>query len=286
MTVEEIRKSFLAGDTRRDKGLTTPEDIIRCDNIPYGEHGVWNLTDVYYPKTTTSCQKTIISIHGGAWVYGTKEQYQFYCMNLAQRGFTVVNFNYRLAPEHKYPTALEDVNQLFVWLRLHYEEYFVDLNQLYIVGDSAGAQLASQYLIMLNNKEYATTFSFPIESEIKIKAAALNCGAYDILKIMEISEDEGIFSYIGDTDPKTLDVLQYLNDQFPPTILTTATHDFLKEMAKPMYERLRMANVPCKMKVYEGIDGRELCHVFHLNIRSEEAKICNDEECEFFDSIQ
>ncbi|MFR5151238.1 MAG: carboxylesterase family protein [Ruminococcus sp.] len=58
--------------------------------------------DVYRPKQAQGEDlPVIISVHGGAWMYGDKERYQYYCMSLAQRGFAVVNFTYRLAHESK-----------------------------------------------------------------------------------------------------------------------------------------------------------------------------------------
>ena len=158
--VRDIRINWKISDDKRDEGLTTPEDIIRFDNISYGPYGDANLLDIYHQKKVTKPQKTIISIHGGGWVYGSKEQYQFYGMRLAQRGFTFVNFNYRLAPEYKYPTALEDINQVFLFIRDHAEEYAIDTNNIFVVGDSAGAQLATQYLIICTNPEYAKHFTF------------------------------------------------------------------------------------------------------------------------------
>ena len=133
--VRDIRINWKISDDKRDEGLTTPEDIIRFDNISYGPYGDANLLDIYHQKKVTKPQKTIISIHGGGWVYGSKEQYQFYGMRLAQRGFTFVNFNYRLAPEYKYPTALEDINQVFLFIRDHAEEYAIDTNNIFVVGD-------------------------------------------------------------------------------------------------------------------------------------------------------
>ena len=99
--VTDIRTNWAISDRERDEGLTTPEDITRHDDISYGPYGEWNLLDIYHKKDVNTCQPTIVNIHGGGWVYGNKEIYQFYCMSLAQRGYTVVNFNYRLAPENK-----------------------------------------------------------------------------------------------------------------------------------------------------------------------------------------
>ena len=105
-TVEQLRKGIAESDARRDAGLTTPEDIQRFDDLRYGDDPQWNVLDVYRPKGEEGKLPVIFSIHGGGWVYGDKQLYSHYCMRLAQRGFAVVNFSYRLAPESKYPAAL------------------------------------------------------------------------------------------------------------------------------------------------------------------------------------
>ena len=117
LVVAKIREEFGASDAKRDAGLTTPSDIQRFDNICYGKDPVWQSLDLYRPKSMDEKKlPVIVSVHGGAWVYGTKEVYQFYCMRLAQFGFAVVNFNYRLAPENKFPSSLEDTNLVFQWI--------------------------------------------------------------------------------------------------------------------------------------------------------------------------
>ncbi len=104
---EKLRAEFKKADDIRDAGLSTPDDIIRYDNICYGEDKKWQMLDVYRPKDKKDeILPVIVSIHGGGWVYGDKERYQYYCMNLAERGFAVVNFTYRLAPEFKFPSPL------------------------------------------------------------------------------------------------------------------------------------------------------------------------------------
>ena len=105
--VQDIRINWAIGDAKRDAGLTTPDDIMRFDDISYGPYGKDNLLDIYVLKDTKTVRPTIVNIHGGGWVYGCKEIYQFYCMRLAERGFTVVNINYRLAPETRFPALRE-----------------------------------------------------------------------------------------------------------------------------------------------------------------------------------
>ena len=97
VTSDRLRREFGAQDAIRDAGLTVPADVERKTNIPYGAHPQ-QVLDVYRPKDAAGKLPVIVSVHGGGWVYGDKELYQHYTMNLAQRGFAVVNFSYHLAP--------------------------------------------------------------------------------------------------------------------------------------------------------------------------------------------
>lgn len=282
--VQDIREGFGKSDRKRDKGLTTPSDMIRHDDISYGPYGKWNLLDIYYTKNTDQCQPAIVSIHGGGWVYGTKEVYQYYGMNLAKRGFTVVNFNYRLAPENLYPAAIEDINQVFTFLKEQGRNYYIDIDKIFVVGDSAGAQLTSQYLTILTNPDLAAFFDFKLP-QVKIRAAALNCGIYDMRKCIMNKEDIPFFEYIGELEERkleSLDTMKYINKDFPPAFVMSAYNDFLLKFAQPMYEHLKQLGIDTQLKIYGSPDQKEIGHVFHVNIKLQEAELCNNEECEFF----
>ena len=90
---DTVRAMFKEGDDIRDAGLTTPDDVVRFDDIAYGDDPM-QVLDVYRPSDAEGERlPVIVSVHGGAWVYGDKERYQYYCMSLAQHGFAVVNFS-------------------------------------------------------------------------------------------------------------------------------------------------------------------------------------------------
>jgi acetyl esterase/lipase len=108
-----FREMCAMSDAERDAGLTTPPEVERFDDIQYGSDSQWNVLDVYRPKALSGKLPVIVSFHGGGWVYGDKNVYQFYCMELAKRGFAVVNYSYRLAPEYRYPAPYEDTNEVF-----------------------------------------------------------------------------------------------------------------------------------------------------------------------------
>lgn len=283
VTSDMIRKMFAEGDEKRDAGLTTPECIVRYDDIVYGTDEKWQVLDVYRPRDAEGkVLPVIVSVHGGGWVYGDKERYQFYCMNLAERGFAVVNFTYRLAPEAKYPAPLEDTNLVFTWVLENAGKYGFDTEHIFAVGDSAGAHCLGLYASVCTNTEYAKKYNFSTPEGFAPKAIALNCGAYQV----KLSQDEKLMAdYLpgGGTEEelRLVNVIEHVTENFPPTFLMTAVEDFLKEQAPLLTEKLRECEVPHVSRFYGDKENR-LGHVFQLDIRSDAAKLCNDEECEFF----
>lgn len=261
-----------------------PENIEVVKNIPYGRYGKWNLLDVYYPKGTTKPIPTIINVHGGGYVYGRKEYNKHYCMSLAQRGFTVVNYNYRLAPKSKFPTPIIDTNQVMKWVSKRGRKCHIDTNNIFMTGDSAGAQIASQYSTIVTNPNYARLFQLEIP-KFKIRAIALNCGMYDQLPKIGISFGRMLLSYFGKDYEKhgeKLKVLDYMTKDYPPTFVMTSYNDFLKEQSLPLYRRLQKLGVDSIYKMYGTKAEKEIAHVFHTNLKLPLAKKCNDEECAFF----
>lgn len=286
--VQDIRTNWLISDTKRDEGLTTPEDIRRFDNISYGPYGDENLLDIYVQKSVSKPQATIVNIHGGGWVYGSKEIYQFYCMSLAQHGFTVVNINYRLAPESRFPSPLIDVNQVLTFLENHGKEYYVDTENLILVGDSAGAQITSHYAAIFTNPEFHALFDFKLP-HVQIKALGLNCGKYEGKNIAEEGLDTVFFEYIDSIDKEPskevlnmLDTPKYITEKFPPSFIMSCQNDFLLGNAEPMHKLLSDRGVYSEIKIYGTKEQKDIAHVFHINIKLKEATQCNDDECEFF----
>lgn len=284
-----VRENFKKGDDIRDAGLTTPADIIRFNDIVYGEDPAWQSLDVYRPKAEEGkILPVIVSVHGGGWVYGDKERYQYYCMNLAQRGFAVVNFTYRLAPEYKYPSSLEDTNLVFTWILNHAEEYGFDSKHIFAVGDSAGGHALGLYSAICTNPDYAAKYAFQVPEGFAPTAIGLNCGAYRIELDGDLTDDltkQLMMDFLPGQGTKEelalIDVTQHITSNFPPTFLFTATGDFLIDQAPLLAAKLTECSVPFIYRFY-GDSDHELGHVFHCNIKTEEAKLCNDEECSYF----
>lgn len=297
----KTRRNFGRGDKKRDADQTTPDDVIRFDNILYGDDKKlkkWQLLDVYRPKNLDNenveqgLEKlpVIVSVHGGAWVYGDKEVYQFYCMRLAQRGFAVVNFSYRLAPEAVFPSSLEDTEKVFNWIEANAEKYGFDIDNVFAVGDSAGAHLLSLYASALTNADYAKNFPFIKNKKLVLRGVALNCGKYDMLpqseddKGMKILLETLLGGKVTEEKLQLINACAHVTKDFPPAFVMTCLGDFLYPQAEVMSNVLEKAGVKYEYHCY-GTKEMPLWHVFHCDPHLPQAVECNDDACAFFRSV-
>lgn len=286
-----LRTSFALSDKKRDRGLTVPDGILRSLDIPYGTDSKQQLLDVYRPQSEDGSRgllPVIVSVHGGGWVYGDKELYQYYCMDLALRGFAVVNFSYRLAPEAKFPAQLEDTNAVFHWVLDHAAEYGFDSDSIFAVGDSAGGHLLGLFCDLCVNPAYADRFAFRAPAGFIPRAVALNCGAFQI----ETGNPRDLTTQLmRDLLPKSgqyadlslVQVVDHVAPGFPPSYLMTSAGDFLIEQPKLLMKAFERCGVPYTYKLFGNEkEKRDYGHVFHLNIKSDKAKTVNDTEAVFF----
>ena len=103
--------------------------------------------DVFYPaavENTDQALPTVVWVHGGSWVSGSKDQVANYLRILAAKGFTTVGVDYALAPGETYPTPVRQVNAALAYLQRHAARLHVDPSRFFLAGDSAGAQIAAQ----------------------------------------------------------------------------------------------------------------------------------------------
>ena len=284
------RAAWAENDAKRDEGIPEPEGIRKIEDIVYTESATkeeepWHLTDLYYPDPWESeTYPVIVSIHGGGWFYGDKKLYGLYTKYLASKGFAVVNFNYRLAPEYPYPCGFLDCCRLMDFLAKNAEEYRLNLSRLFLVGDSAGAQLVSQYSIFATSAEYRALFEEAqgLMSPVPAKVA-LNCGVYELYGR---KDSRASANYLPEKLSEELNesithVLDYINKDFPETFLMASVNDPLLPASAVMKKKLEECGVSHEYHEY-GQGNPADAHVFHVNLRSEEGLRCNKDELEFF----
>lgn len=298
LLISLYRHSCKKSDTKRDKKLKYPRNVHILRGLNYYEDNKkCHEFDLFTPNDRPEAMlPVIVVIHGGGYVYGNKELYQFYSAYLASQGFAVICFNYTLAPKAKFPTQLEEINQVFTWMSSHNERYYLDLDNLFAVGDSAGAQLLSQYAAIATNKEYENLFNFKVPTSLQFKAIGLNCGLYDAKTFLENEESSACLSkalnkaYFGKhrfADPsfiKQIDVMANITKNYPPVSMISGQYDFLKDQSSFLDEFLTKNNIEHDYRFYGKEGEKQYQHVFHVNMGLKEAYEANENQLAFFRS--
>ena len=102
---------------------------------------------IYTPnklRQTDGLAPCLVFFHGGGWVIGDLDTHDVVCRKLADEGrLIVISIDYRRAPEHKFPAAVDDAIAATAWIATHAKEFGIDASRLVVGGDSAGGNLAT-----------------------------------------------------------------------------------------------------------------------------------------------
>lgn len=130
---------------------------ISCTNyvIPVTEGAV---TGRYYDsansQTRTSLKPLIVVFHGGGWVFGNIDLYDLYCKHLAKAtDSAILLVDYRLAPKYKFPIAVEDCYDAYLWAVNGVKYWKVDPDRIFLLGDSCGGNLAAGVSLLCRDRK-------------------------------------------------------------------------------------------------------------------------------------
>jgi acetyl esterase len=140
----EARELYLKG-----RVVTNPEppalDSVRPLAIPSPAGSI--PARIYTPlklRKANDLAPCLVFFHGGGWVIGDLDSHDVVCRKLADEGqLIVIAVDYRLAPEHKFPAAVDDAIAATKWIADHARQLGVDASRLTVGGDSAGGNLAA-----------------------------------------------------------------------------------------------------------------------------------------------
>ena len=281
MSLQTLLFKFMCwrNDTHRDEGLTVPSNVKCFTNIRYGKDKKYHLMDIYIPKKHKGRLPVIVSFHGGGWIYGTKETYKYYCMSLAEQGFAVVNPSYRLAPRDRFPAAFRDINKVFGYILKYHRKYGFDTGNIFGIGDSSGATGIAMYAAALTNPAFAEKFPVKTPKGLKLRGLGLNFGLFRAVgnkqAFVNILPKEN-----ADETLPLFHVPDHITADFPPCYVMTAVNDFNKEEQEILTDALEKHGVNYVYRVY-GSKKTPLGHVFHCNLKDENAVNANKEEIDF-----
>ena len=212
-------------------------------------------------KAPHGSRHAILYCHGGGYTSGNLGYSRVLSSKLAHvTGYDVLSFEYRLAPEHPYPAAVEDAMR--AWDYLMYQGYGAE--NVAVAGDSAGGNLA---LVLCRRLKAAGR---------RMPRALLLMSPWTDMTMSGASYRERVESdpmltpeyietvrraYAGDRDLHDPDLSPLLGDlgSFPPTLIQVGDHEILYSDSASLAAALRAAHVPCRLEVSEG-----MWHVFQM----------------------
>ena len=207
-------------------------------NVSYGKSKLQKY-DIIYPITSKQTLPIIFYVHGGSWGGGDKFGYTSFCCKLAKQNFICVNINYRLMPKVGLRVTMLDCVRAIkhfvennTLINKDNQQIFANNKQVFMVGDSAGAQIVSLICAKLTYGK--------IDLDIKPLALGLYYGVYDF---NNLSKDPSLIlrnldKYLkcSTKDSKKLykdfSTTTYLTKNFPPCFLTTGEVDKLHSQTK------------------------------------------------------
>jgi acetyl esterase len=269
------------------------------EDISYGPKGSDNLLDLYRPIPCPGRLPVVLYVHGGGFRSLSKDSHWIMALAFARRGYLVVNINYRLAPQHPYPAAIEDTCAAWLWLQEHIVEHGGDPDRVVVAGESAGANLAMALTVACCYPRPEPWARAVFDAGKVPKVLAPACGFYQVSDakrylragitnrfsqaVLDDCEDcylpdEALRADPGLADPVCIIEQEAPTRPLPPAFLPVGGWDPLKVDNRRMTQALWDRGVEAVDRLYP----REI-HAFHALIFRKRARQCWREMLEFVD---
>lgn len=267
-----------------------PPGIEAMLDVRYNASDADALLDLFYPSGTAGSGRrlpTIVWVHGGAWISGDKDQVRNYLKILAGKGYTTIAVNYSLAPAIGYPTPIWQVNAALAHIRANASRYGVDTSQMFLGGDSAGAQIAGQIANLITSPKYAEALGIsPAVDKADLKGAILFCGPYDGTYggggAFSVLVDVALWSYFGkrnpDGDPRLtqFSVIGNATASLPPLFISAGSADPLEPHSKRLADTAARLGVPVDALFFSDSEDEALPHEYQFNLDTKSGGVALD----------
>jgi acetyl esterase/lipase len=235
---------------KKESGVVYKNDITYADDYPNSTF------DILYSDDQYSSRPTWIHIHGGGFLFGPVQGACYRHTDrtslidaIAEKGYNVVAVRYALSPDYKFPTPIIQMNQVIAYLKENAAGLKLDMREVVIGGDSAGAILAAQYACLATPPAAQAAYGIvPSISESELKAVMLDDGLYDPDIKHAGLFDAMISLHIGEMDRSnpnytTYSIFNYIDSSYPPTFLASGNTDTFEEDQIKLDQRLEELGV-------------------------------------------
>ena len=216
----------------------------------------------YVPKgAADTALPGLVFFHGGGFMIGNLESHDSFCRQLANlAGVKVIALDYRLAPEHKFPAAVDDCIAATKWIFAHAYQLDLDDQRIAVGGDSAGGNLAA---VICNH--FATDCGPTLAFQLLIYPVTDNFVETESRRVLRdtVILDARVIEYFHDgyvggvdvepTDPRVSPAYAPSHVAVPATHIVTAEYDPLRDEGKAYADTLEAAGVPVTYQCYTGL---------------------------------
>lgn len=292
MAIDLLFRTSSVGKVDEKHAAEADKESTGRTDLAYGD-GDDETLDVWTPRDRGSDPlPVIVWVHGGGWVGGDKSDIAPYLKLLAAKGYAAVGIDYSLGPDTHYPVPLRQTDKAIVWLEKNADDLGLDTDRIVLAGDSAGAQIAAQYVAMLGDADYAKEVGVePSIAPDQVVGALLHSGPYDPRKALKASGVMGWFvrtvgwAYLGTKDfddPRVeqASVTSHLTEGFPSTLVTGGDDDPLTAQGKEFAAKLKDLGVEVEPYWAKG-----LFHEFQFNLSDAQAQQVLTESYAFLDKV-
>jgi acetyl esterase len=263
-----------------------PTHVVSQVDVPYRDDDRDARLDVHRSTTADGTLPTIVWVHGGAWLSGSKDLIANYLRVVAGGGCTVVGVGYSIAPRATYPTPALQVLDALAYLTEHAAELGINARRLVLAGDSAGAQIASQVTGMVIDPGYAASIgAVPRISPAQIVGTVLFCGVFDMSLARGLRGRDrwfvdsvmrsftGSSAYLDDPRFDGISVVQHLTADFPPTLVSCGNADSALGHSLSLVARLEALGVPYETLFFEPDHLPPVGHEFQFHVGTEAGQL-------------
>lgn len=229
--------------------------VVRDFSVPTVEHAI--PVRLYDPSPDRS-SGILVYFHGGGWIIGDLDLEDGALRHIAARGgFKIVSVDYRLAPEHGFPAAVEDGESVLHWIAEHHRQLNADPKRIAVGGSSAGANVAIGSALRIRDN------GGPVPASMALLFGAYSGGDGQFLSRTRFGDGRfGLPSaamemfwslYLGDerNHPHAAPLKADLHD-LPAALIVAAELDILADESRELADRLRKSGAAVDFKFYEG----------------------------------
>jgi acetyl esterase len=213
-----------------------------------------------YTPTGEAPYPALVFYHGGGWVLGSIESHDAVCRELANlASCVVVSVEYRLAPEYKFPAAVDDAYESLEWVASHATELGIDKDRIAVGGDSAGGNLATVACLITKERNGPNVVHqlllYPSTGPASdYPSMAENAKGYLLTgEMMGWFQTQYLQSDKDRIHPYLSPILSDNLEGLPPATILTAQYDPLRDVGIAYAEKLQAHGVKVVHKNYEDL---------------------------------